>query len=184
MDPGAHEALREARIRRVEEHVRHENAHNLDAVMETFSATPYYDEEPWDEHHVGHEEVRGHYEQLFRAAPDLFIDIRRRHATDDAVILECEIGGTHEGPWRGLPPTGRRISFPICAVYTFADDDDKLAGERIYYDRATVLNQLGVLHEPESLLGRAVTALTHPITLGRALVRRVRSHPQRDLVEE
>ena len=178
MDAGVHEMLRQSRIERVEEHVRHENAHNLDAVMRTFSAAPYYDEEPWGEHHVGHEAVRGHYEQLFRAAPDLFIDIRRRHATDEAVILECEISGTHEGPWRGLPPTGRRISFPICAVYDF-DDGDKLAGERIYYDRATVLNQLGVLHEPESLLGRALTALTHPITVGRALGRRARSQPHR-----
>ena len=178
MDAGADKALREARIGRVEEHVRHENAHNLDAVMGTFSATPHYDEEPWGEHHIGHEAVRGHYEQLFRAAPDLFIDIRRRHVTEEAVILECEISGTHEGPWRGLPPTGRRISVPICAVYTFADED-KLAGERIYYARATVLNQLGVLHEPESLLGRAVTVLTHPITLGRALARRAPSQSHR-----
>ena len=179
MDAGADKALREARIERVQEHVRHENAHDLDAVMGTFSAAPYYDEEPWGEHHVGHEAVRRQYEQLFRAAPDLFIDIRRRHTTDEAIILECEISGTHEGPWRGLPPTGRRISVPICAVYTF-DDNDKLAGERIYYDRATVLNQLGVLHEPESLLVRAVTAITHPITLSRALVRKASSQSHRD----
>jgi steroid delta-isomerase-like uncharacterized protein len=180
MDAGAgKETLREARIRRVEEHVRHENAHDLDAVMDTFSAGPFYDEEPWGEHHIGHQAVRKHYEQLFRAAPDLSIDIRRRHATDDVVILECEISGTHEGAWRGLPPTGRRISFPICAVYEFEDEGDKLAGERIYYDRATVLNQLGVLHEPESLLGQVLTVLTHPVTLGGALARRVRSQPHR-----
>jgi steroid delta-isomerase-like uncharacterized protein len=180
MDAGADKAaLREARVRRVEEHVRHENAHDLDAVMDTFLANPFYDEEPWGEHHIGHQAVRKYYEQLFRAAPDLCIDIRRRHATDDAVILECEISGTQEGAWRGLPPTGRRISFPICAVYEFEDDGDKLAGERIYYDRATVLNQLGVLHEPESLLGRVLTVLTHPVTLGSAVARRVRSQPPR-----
>lgn len=177
MDASADKALQRARIARVEEHVRHENAHDLDGVMKTFSASSYYDEEPWGEHHVGHGAVRGHYEQLFGAAPDLFIDIRRRHATEEAVILECQISGTHEGPWRGLPPTGRRIQFPICAVYDFEDDGDKLAGERIYYDRATVLNQLGVMHKPESLLGRALTALTHPVTLGRVLIRRARSQP-------
>jgi len=181
MEAGAHKALRQARLGRVEEHVSHENAHNLDAVMETFSALSYYDEEPWGEHHVGHEAVRGHYEQLFLAAPDLLIDIHRRHVTEEAVILECEISGTHEGSWRGLPPTGRRISFPICAIYDFEDDGDKLACERIYYDRATELNQLGVMHEPESPLGRVLTALTHPITLGRALARRARSQPHRDL---
>jgi steroid delta-isomerase-like uncharacterized protein len=179
MKAGAHEGLLQARIGRVEEHVRHENAHDLDAVMGTFAANPYYDEEPWGEHHAGHGAVRRHYEQLFGAAPDLFIDIRRRHTTDETIIFECEISGTHEGMWRGLPPTGRRILFPICAVYDFEEGGDKLAGERIYYDRATVLNQLGVLHEPESMLGRVFTVLTHPVTLGRALARRARSQLHR-----
>jgi hypothetical protein len=32
-------------------------------------------------------------------------------------------------------------------VYTF-DADDRLAGERIYYDLGSVLRQLGVFHEP------------------------------------
>lgn len=92
---------------------------------------------------------------------------------DEAVIIECEIRGTHLGWWRGLPPTGRRVRFPLCAVYTFAEGD-KLAGERIYYDRTTVLRQLGVLHDPESPLGRALTPITHPITLGCALFRWIR----------
>ncbi|CAN5349800.1 hypothetical protein BH24ACT19_BH24ACT19_00780 [soil metagenome] len=38
-----------------------------------------------------------------------------------------------------------------------------------------MLNQLGVLHDPEAALGRTLTAITHPITLGRALFRRIHS---------
>ncbi len=38
------DSLREARVRRGEEHVRFENTHDLDAVMGTFSGEPYYDE--------------------------------------------------------------------------------------------------------------------------------------------
>ena len=168
------DSLREARVRRVEEHVRFENTHDLDAVMGTFSGEPYYDEEPWGEHHVGWEAVKKHYEQLFKAAPDLTIEILNRYIVDEAVILECEIRGSHLGRWRGLPPTGRRIRFPLCAVYTFAEGDNKLAGERVYYDRVTVLNQLGVLHDPEAALGRTLTTITHPITFGRALFRWIR----------
>jgi hypothetical protein len=40
------------------------------------------------------------------------------------------------------------VQFPLCGIYTF-DDEDRLAGEKIYYDRATVLRQLGVFHEPD-----------------------------------
>ena len=174
MTPETGKSPQGTRLELVEQHVRYENAHDLEAVMETFSEEPYYDERPWGEHHAGLGAVREHYEQLFRAAPNLTIEILKRYVSRDAVILECEIRGTHLGIWRGLPPTGRQIRFSLCAVYTFTKAD-KLAGERVYYDRATVLTQLGVLHDPESLLGRALTTITHPITLGRALFRRTRS---------
>jgi hypothetical protein len=62
------------------------------------------------------------------------------------------------------------VDFPLCGVYTF-DADDRLAGERIYYDRATVLRQLGVFREPSSGLGRMMMILTHPATIVRAYVR-------------
>lgn len=38
----------------------------------------------------------------------------------------------------------------------------------------TVLRQLGVFHEPESLLGRICTLTTHPVTFARAVVRKFR----------
>jgi SnoaL-like polyketide cyclase len=83
-------------------------------------------------------------------------------------VLEVTIRGTHLGPWRGLPATGRRLEFPLCGIYTF-DANDRLAGERIYYDRALVLRQLGLFYEPVGL-GRLFTALAHPLTIGRALL--------------
>ena len=64
------------------------------------------------------------------------------------VIVEVMIRGTQLGGWRGLPATGRRVEFPLCGVYTF-DANDRLAGEKIYYDRGTVLRQLGVLRAAE-----------------------------------
>ncbi len=72
-------------------------------------------------------------EQLMHALPDLQIEVQRRHVTDDAILVEVMIRGTHLGEWRSLPATGRRVEFPLCGVYTF-DADDRLAGERIYYD--------------------------------------------------
>ncbi len=107
-----------------------------------------------------------------RALPDLEIAVQRRHVAEDAVLVEVVIRGTHLGDWRGLPATGRRVEFPLCGVYTF-DADDRLAGERIYYDRGSVLRQLGVFHEPQSVLGQIGIVVTHPITIARALVRKI-----------
>src|SRR6476659_1679360 len=163
--------LQQARLEQVERHVALENLHDLDAVMDTFGADAAYDDEPWEEHPRGPDAVRGHYEALLGAVPDLHIEVLSRYAAGDVVVLECEITGTHEGIWHGLPATGRPIKLPLCAIYTFTDDAATLAGERIYYDRATALEQVGVFHDPESTLGRVVTAITHPISMGRVALR-------------
>jgi steroid delta-isomerase-like uncharacterized protein len=157
------------RLRRVEEHVRLENAHDLDGLLSTFGATGFYDDEPWAEHHEGLDSVRAYYVDLLRASPDFHIEVKQRHATDAAVVLEVRLSGTHAGAWRGMPATGRHFDFPLCAVFTF-DDQDRLAGERIYYDRATVLRQIGILSEPTSVKGRLGALLLHPITVIRALL--------------
>ena len=143
-----------ARLRIVDEHIRCENQHDLEGVLRTFGNTARYDDEPWGEHHEGLAGVRHFYEQILQALPDLTIDVERQHVTDEAVLLEVTIRGTHLGAWRGLPATGRGVAFPLCAVYTF-NEDDRLAGEKIYYDRGTVLRQIGIFHEPSSVLGKS-----------------------------
>lgn len=168
------------RISIVERHIRLENNHDLEGVLGTFGDTARYDDEPWDEHYEGPSGVRQFYEQLMKALPDLEIEVqRRRHVTDEAILLEVVIRGTHLGAWRGLPATGRRVEFPLCGIYTF-DSEDRLAGEKIYYDRGTVLRQLGVFHEPQSLLGQISILATHPATLVKALFRQLtRSGPRK-----
>jgi steroid delta-isomerase-like uncharacterized protein len=167
------ETLRAARLRQVEQHVGFENAHDLDAVMTTFGADASYHDEPWAEHCHGRDAVRDYYQQLMSAVPDLHIDPHGPHVADDVVVLECTITGTHHGTWHGLPATGRPVTIPLCGVYTFGKDA-QIAGERIYYDRAMVLEQLGVLHDPESSMGRVTTALLHPVTMTKVATRMVR----------
>jgi steroid delta-isomerase-like uncharacterized protein len=163
---------RSARIALVEQHIRLENEHDLEGVLQTFGDAARYDDEAWGEHYEGGIGVRLFYDQLMKALPDLEIEIQRWHVTDDAVLVEVVIRGTHLGQWRGLPATGRGVEVPLCGVYTF-DSDDRLAGEKIYYDRATVLRQLGVFREPQSVLGQICILATHPATMVRAFTRKL-----------
>ena len=98
--PSARDSLRMAAV---EEHVRHENRHDLDGLLSTFGGNAVYEDGPWGERHDGLGAVREYYEGLFRAAPDLHVDVKKRHVGDDAIVLEVVITGTHRGPWRGLP---------------------------------------------------------------------------------
>ena len=162
-----------ARIAIIEQHVRLENQHDLEGVLGTFGENARYDDEAWGDHYTGRDGVRAFYQQLMAALPDLEIVVQCRHVTDDAILLEVIIRGTHLGGWRGLPATGRRVEVPLCGIYTF-DAEDRLAAEKIYYDRGTVLHQLGVFHDPQSFLGRMSTLATHPITIARAALRKLR----------
>jgi len=170
MSPAEAERL-QARLAVVDEHIRCENRHDLEAVMATFGRDARYDDEPWSDHRSGRDAVRCYYTELMSALPDLSIDVKQKHVAAESVVVEVIISGTHHGPWRGLPATGRRIEFPLCGVYSF-DADDRLSGERIYYDRGVVLGQLGLFHEPVQGLGRFVTALSHPLTIARAYLHR------------
>lgn len=165
-----------ARIALVDLHIRLENQHDLDGVLQTFGSTAHYDDEAWGDHYHGQGGVRQFYEQLMHAMPDLEIEVQRQHVTDDAILVEVTIRGTHLGDWRGLPSTGRRVEFPLCGVYTF-DDEDRLAGEKIYYDRGTVLKQLGVFYEPQSIAGQISIFATHPATIVRAFARKLLRGP-------
>ncbi len=170
MTPSDTERRMAARLKLVDEHIRLENRHDLDGIMTTFGAAARYDDEPWDDHFIGRDGVRAFYSDLLRAMPDLQIDVQRRHVSEATVVMEVVIRGRHLGAWRGLPPSGRAVEFALCGIYTF-DDDDRLAGEKIYYDRATILRQLGVFHEPQSWLGRTNAVLMHPLTMARIVVR-------------
>ena len=132
-----------ARLAQVEEHARAENAHELDALVDTFGDRPFWDDRAGSERHDGRDGVRTYYAELFAGFPDFHFYVDRRHVAADAVIMEVTVHGTHTGTWKGIPPTGRHVSFPVCAVFTF-DDTDRIEAETVYFDRLTVLTQLGV----------------------------------------
>jgi len=136
---------RAARLRLVEEHVLAENRHDVDATMGTFAETASFqmNAEPLP----GRAAVTAFYTELMQAFPDLRIEITRRHAADEAVVLEVVIRGTQRADFRGIPAAGRAAEFPLCAVFDF-DEHDRLRAETVYFDSALMLTQLGALPAP------------------------------------
>jgi hypothetical protein len=61
----------------------------------------------------------------------------------------------------------------FCAMFVF--EEERLVCERVYFDANTVLRQLGIAHDPLTLRGRVATVLNHPLTIGRAVARRLAS---------
>ena len=160
--------LRTRREAVVREHMESENHHDFDTTIGTF-AHPRYEIVPTGEEYDGEAAVRGYFAETRTAFPDQRNElISLRHA-DDAVIVEFDLLGTHLGPLRSLPPTGRSFRTRVTAFFIF--DGELIVCERVYFDQLSILSQLGVAHDPSSLAGRASMLATHPVTIGRALLR-------------
>jgi steroid delta-isomerase-like uncharacterized protein len=163
-------ALRDARERLVIEHMESENRHEFDVTMRTFEH-PRYELIATGDVYDGEAEVARYFEETRTAFPDQRNELVAIHHADDAVVVEANLYGTHLGSYRGLPSTGRSFEMRFCAMFVF--DGERLICERVYFDAATVMRQLGIAHDPLSLTGRVVTVLNHPVTVGRALIRQL-----------
>ena len=165
------EDVRRRREEIVREHMDSENRHEYDATIDTFHH-PRYELIGTGQVYDGLEEVARYFEETRTAFPDQTNELIALHHADDAVLVEADLRGTHDGPLRGLPPTGRKFEMRFLAIFLF-DGDDKLVCERVYFDSNTILRQLGVAHDPMSLAGRAAAVANHPVTIAKALLRRV-----------
>jgi steroid delta-isomerase-like uncharacterized protein len=160
--------LRRQREDVVREHMASENAHDFDSTIGTF-AHPRYELIATGEVYDGEQEVRGYYAESRAAFPDQRNELISLHHAGDTVIVEFDLLGTHLGPLRALPATGRAFRCRMSAFFVF--DEDRIICERVYFDQATIMRQLGVAHDPGSLLDRATTFISHPVTIGTALLR-------------
>jgi steroid delta-isomerase-like uncharacterized protein len=163
------EALRRKREETCVGHMTAENAHEFDDCIGFFDH-PRYEIVPTGEVYDGSAEVARLMRENVTAFPDFHFDVERMHHADEAVVVEGTFRGTHEGTWRGLPATGRKVEFPMLIVFGF--EGEAMLGERIFFDLGTPLRQLGVARDPNSIAGKITTVLNHPITIGRAALRK------------
>ena len=133
--------LRQRRVALVEEHFRTEVTQEFARTLATFNGHPHYEIMPTGQVFDGDDEVMGYYRTTRTAFPDQRHDDVRIHVADDAVITEFDLLGTNLGDFYGLPPTGKAFRVPVIAVFFF--EGDRITNERVYFDAASLLTQIG-----------------------------------------
>jgi carboxymethylenebutenolidase len=131
-------------------HCRYEfETRDVDATMATMVPQPYVNHVPTMTGGVGHDVLKRFYKYHFIGVnpPDFRLTPVSRTIGTSSLVDEFIASFTHtsEIDWLlpGIAPTGHKVEIPMLAVVTF--EGDKLASERIYWDQASVLVQVGML---------------------------------------
>jgi len=74
--------------------------------------------------------------------PDLHLEVQDSSADEQMVAQRILFTGTHTGPFRGLPPTGRRVRFSGLEINRMVDG--KVAEHWFQLDSVTLFEQLGL----------------------------------------
>ena len=148
------DALRQRRLEVIRTHMDTEVTKEFDATLATFKddsgGRPHYEIMATGQVFDGDDEVMEYYRTTRTAFPDQRHDNVRYRVADDSIVVEFDLLGTNLGEFYGLPPTGRSFRVPVVAVFFF--EGERIVNERIYFDAASLVAQIGRL---ELLTGAA-----------------------------
>lgn len=133
--------LTRRRLAIVQEHMDSENELRFGDTLDTFDH-PRYEIMPTGDVFDGPEEVAGYYETSRSAFPDQRNENVEMYAAENAVIVEFDLLGTMKGELRGIQPTGKSFRCRMCAFFIFEPGGEKIVCERVYFDQATMAEQL------------------------------------------
>jgi carboxymethylenebutenolidase len=150
-------------IARWDEHIGYEfSTRDVSSTIATMVDDAYVNHVPVMTGGYGHEALRRFYKEDFISPmpADTSIQLVSRTLGEDQLVDEIIFSFTHteEMPWilPGVAATHRHVDIPLVVVV--GSRDGKLAHERIYWDQASVLKQIGLLTDPSLPVFGAETA--------------------------
>jgi steroid delta-isomerase-like uncharacterized protein len=118
------------------------NSGHLDQFHEFF-AHGVTDHDPAPDQGKGPEGFIKFFTQFRNAFPDLKIAVEHLTADEDSVAIAYTVTGTHEGPFQGIPATGKKIKARGVQIAKF-NSDAKITERWGSSDEAGIMQQIGV----------------------------------------
>ena len=122
---------------------------DVEAALATMTEDAYVNHVPHNSGGRGRDEVRAFYRDVFIPSwpDDVQVLQMNRVVGDEQLVDESHVTFTHTTKMEwflpGVPPTNRKVEVDVVVVVQFRHD--RIACERIYWDQATVLRQVGLL---------------------------------------
>ena len=123
-------------------HVAAEDRGDLEGALATYVEDCFYEVVALGARAEGKDAVRAIYTGTMNGLPDSKFEIHSEAFADNTLVAWGNFCATMTGPFLGQEPTNRRFELPMIAVNSFRDG--LMAGERIYFDLATLCEQAGL----------------------------------------
>jgi steroid delta-isomerase-like uncharacterized protein len=123
------------------------NAHDTDQMSLHWTDDIVYDFVPQPPPLNGKQEAAAFFEALFRGIPDFHGVQTRILVSDNIMVTEAAVTGTHSGELSGIPATGSSLQLLALHIWEFEEDKIKQATE--YLDMASMLMQMGLMPAPD-----------------------------------
>jgi predicted ester cyclase len=70
---------------------------------------------------TGPQALKQVWAMLLRVYPDIHLTVEDVLAEDDKVVGRTTVNGTHQGPFMGLAPTGKTVTYNEIFIFRFAE---------------------------------------------------------------
>lgn len=124
------------------QHSKAEDARNLRGLIDTLAEDCVYEIIPTGQRWEGHDGARDFYTTFLGAFPDVKFELTDIVIGPQGVIEVANMTGTHRGPWAGIQPTNQQVRLKIIIHFPWNPEAERFAGEKIYFDRAALRDQL------------------------------------------
>jgi steroid delta-isomerase-like uncharacterized protein len=122
-----------------------QNQHSLAALEELFS--PDFVDHSGNTSPPTLEGTKAFFAMMFTAFPDMRFEIRLQVAEGDKVVTCKTFHGTHQGPFMGIPATGKEVAFDNIDIMTVTEG--KITEHWTVGDMLRLMQQLGVVPPTE-----------------------------------
>jgi steroid delta-isomerase-like uncharacterized protein len=139
----AQEASNKATVRRIQDAV---NTGDIEVISKTIDELVEPDvlfHAPVPIQATGAQAAKQVWAMLLRGLPDLHLTIEDLIAEGDKVVRRNTVTGTHRGEYRGLPPTGKSVTYNEIFIFRFAGG--RIAEIWGVVDVFSQMQQLGVI---------------------------------------
>lgn len=131
-------------VRRFIEEVQ--NQHHLNIVgeiMDPHMIDHFYDAQGMSRPENAVETFKAFYSNMLAAFSDLRVTIHQMLAEGDKVVTHKTFHGTHQGVFRGMPPTGKKITVDVMDIFRIVDG--KIVEHWAVVDWLSMMQQLGAV---------------------------------------